>query len=68
MFCLTDQTVIIQTVNLEQQVLTAYLADAQIIHNELKNYVRARGVLKVIMILQERWKGDLMVLSFNLIT
>lgn len=67
MFCLTDQTVIIQTVNLEQ-VLTAYLADAQIIHNELKNYVRARGVLKVIMILQVRWKGDLMVLSFNLIT
>ena len=40
----------------------------QIIHNELKNYVRARGVLKVIMILQIRWKGDLMVLSFNLIT
>lgn len=67
MFCLTDQTVIIQTVDLEQ-VLTAYLADAQIIHNELKNYVRARGVLKVIMILQVRWKGDLMVLSFNLIT
>ena len=67
MFCLTDQTVIIQTVNLEQ-VLTAYLADAQIIHNELKNYVRARGVLKVIMILKVRWKGDLMVLSFNLIT
>ena len=68
MFCLTDQTVIIQTLNLEQQVLTVYLADAQIIHNELKNYVRAGGVLKVIMILKVRWKGDLMVLSFNLIT